>query len=202
MTQHGSAATTGFATRLPGSSRRNHVDPPQRQRFVPALHCQPIRCQREYLHTSPAHRARVLSQLSRPWRLRDEGRASAPLAHRVPLRQSVQAEPVGHRHTAGLGIHTVIDLRSTREVERSGRIAEEVSARYYHLPMFENIEEYEARAKLAERPPPGDTYIEMLTGGGDAIGGTLRALLEAEGRPSVIHCTAGRTERGFCPGSS
>jgi protein-tyrosine phosphatase len=100
----------------------------------------------------------------------------------------------------GLGIHTVIDLRSTREIERSGRIAEEVPSRYYHLPMFENIEEYEARAKLAERPPPGDTYIEMLTGGSDAICGTLRALLEAEGRPSVIHCTAGKDRTGILSG--
>jgi len=98
-----------------------------------------------------------------------------------------------------LGITTVIDLRSAGEIDRTGRIVTTVAAQYHHLPMFDEVAQSERRP-IEEKPPPGQSYIEMLAGAGNAIGAAVRVIVAAGGRPSVIHCTAGKDRTGILAG--
>jgi protein-tyrosine phosphatase len=101
----------------------------------------------------------------------------------------------------GLGVGVVIDLRSAGEIDRSGRVSESISALYHHLPMLDEVVDRGQRWEFdAEPPPPGTSYIEMLGTAGPAIAGATRALVDAVGRPAVIHCTAGKDRTGILAG--
>jgi len=98
-----------------------------------------------------------------------------------------------------LGITTVVDLRSAGEIGRTGRIVTTVAAQYHHLPMFDEIAQSERRP-IEQNPPPGQSYIEMLQGAGGAIAEAVQVIVAAGGRPSVIHCTAGKDRTGILAG--
>jgi protein-tyrosine phosphatase len=137
---------------------------------------------------------------------RDIGGYAAEDGRRVRWRRVFRSDTL-HRLTPrdievlrGLGINTVIDLRSTGEIERTGRISSAVPARYHHAAMFDEVVTRDRQQFIQENPPPGQAYIGMLTGAGPAIASALQALLEADGRPTVIHCTAGKDRTGILAG--
>jgi protein-tyrosine phosphatase len=96
-----------------------------------------------------------------------------------------------------IGLVTVIDLRTTAEVERSGRgllLAEPV--RYLHLPLIQELGEespdltVEAREDLAQR------YLWYLDAGRSALVEALGALADPTSHPCVFHCAAGKDRTG------
>jgi protein-tyrosine phosphatase len=111
-----------------------------------------------------------------------------------------------HRLTAadldvlrGLGLRTVVDLRTRTELERFGRAGltdDEVA--HHHLPMIDEVRSPEARIR-EDVPTPlerGEFYLRMLEQGGSAVAESLRVLAGPGALPAVFHCTAGKDRTG------
>jgi protein-tyrosine phosphatase len=97
----------------------------------------------------------------------------------------------------GLGLRTIIDLRSTAELDRHGRFAHADDMAFHHLPFFEADS---APFKWAERddpePPPGIEYVAIATCARRSIAAALQVLAEGE-YAVVFHCGAGKDRTGI-----
>ncbi len=96
-----------------------------------------------------------------------------------------------------LGLATMIDLRTARELGRTGRgpLAEEPIA-YRHLSV---IQEGEGEALAAPAPPGeelGERYLWYLDGGRSALVDALALVSEPDSLPLVFHCAAGKDRTG------
>jgi protein-tyrosine phosphatase len=111
-----------------------------------------------------------------------------------------------HRLTAAdlgvlrrLGLRTVIDLRTSTELERFGRVGltdDEIA--HHHLPMIDEVRSPESRFE-DEVPTPeqrGEIYLRMLEQGRPAVADALRVLAADGALPAVFHCTAGKDRTG------
>jgi protein-tyrosine phosphatase len=136
---------------------------------------------------------------------RDLGGHETADGHRVRSGVLFRADTL-HRLTAadldvlrGLGLRTVIDLRTRAELERFGRAGltdDEVA--HHHLPMIDEVRSPEARAQ-EDAPTPterGELYLRMLERGGPAVAASLRVLAAPAALPAVFHCTAGKDRTG------
>jgi hypothetical protein len=94
-----------------------------------------------------------------------------------------------------VGLATVIDLRSAPEVaaDRTNPLVP-ASVRYQHLPIAGgpggSIEGAPSGLRLATR------YMEYLDQHGPSVAGAVKALANANGAPSVVHCRAGKDRTG------
>ncbi|HEY8527923.1 MAG TPA: tyrosine-protein phosphatase [Acidimicrobiales bacterium] len=107
----------------------------------------------------------------------------------------------------GLGLRTVIDLRTPREAARHGRAPlGEDEVVHLHLPMIDD-EPDDARddGRPGEPPPSAEPpspeeragfYLAMLERGGAAVAAAFRALAAPDALPAVFHCTAGKDRTG------
>jgi protein tyrosine/serine phosphatase len=97
----------------------------------------------------------------------------------------------------GLGLRTVIDLRSTAELDRNGRFARADDVTFHHMPLFE---EETLPFKFAEpgdpEPAPGEEYVAMATSGATLVAGALRVVAEGD-HAVVFHCAAGKDRTGI-----
>ncbi|HEY7916561.1 MAG TPA: tyrosine-protein phosphatase [Acidimicrobiales bacterium] len=96
-----------------------------------------------------------------------------------------------------LGLATMIDLRTARELSRTGRgpLAGEPIA-YRHLSV---IQEGEGEALAAPAPPGeelGERYLWYLDGGRSALADALALVTEPDTLPLVFHCAAGKDRTG------
>ncbi|MBK9180101.1 MAG: tyrosine-protein phosphatase [Acidimicrobiales bacterium] len=97
----------------------------------------------------------------------------------------------------GLGVRTVIDLRSPGEIEERGRFPVDGGpVRYHHLPILDIL--WDPEGVPAE--PPDDfvagLYLDMLRSGAGAIADALRILADPASHPAVFHCAAGKDRTG------
>jgi protein tyrosine/serine phosphatase len=99
--------------------------------------------------------------------------------------------------TDKVGLRTVIDLRSSREVERDGPTPlERAGVRTEHLSVL----------PLGQRPIPRDdedpqlfNYRGYLTYRPDNVLAAVRLLIEPGAGPALVHCAAGKDRTGvFC----
>lgn len=99
---------------------------------------------------------------------------------------------------AGLGIRTVLDLRTRGELADHGRVASEsIAATYRHLPLLEQV--WERDLPAAEIDAVGflaGRYLEMLDTGASSIVTALAAMADAARLPLVFHCSAGKDRTG------
>lgn len=101
-------------------------------------------------------------------------------------------------HLKGLGLRTVIDLRSKEEVERLGRFPIESYSRpldYVHLSLVEDV--------VGVRDPSMDdqTYLNsryqhLMERGSVAIASIFHIFANRESYPLVFHCVAGKDRTG------
>lgn len=97
---------------------------------------------------------------------------------------------------AGLHIATLIDLRSTREIEHSGPsplVAK--GTRVMHTPIMDPEPDPADRPDLSQIRME-ELYAGMLSAGQVRFGEIFRALAEADKLPAVIHCAAGKDRTG------
>jgi protein-tyrosine phosphatase len=103
----------------------------------------------------------------------------------------------------GLGIRTVIDLRSSSEVDTHGRYpVEKHPVAFHHLPIID------ATWMQGEIPEFSDTeqgaidflvwaYRDMLAKGADRFAHAIQLLAVPQAGPAVFHCAAGKDRTGI-----
>jgi protein-tyrosine phosphatase len=100
---------------------------------------------------------------------------------------------------ARIGFRTVIDLRSSAELERCGRFSGSDVA-FHHAPLFE---EDSPPFKWAEpddpEPPLGEDYVAIAENGANALVSALGFIAIGE-HPVVFHCAAGKDRTGILAG--
>jgi len=96
-----------------------------------------------------------------------------------------------------LGVRTVLDLRTTAEVDNGRLEAEHLGITHHHLPVLG-----ETWAPLDLDPDAdagevlGSLYIQMLDVGAPALGGAMHLLADDANLPAVFHCAAGKDRTG------
>jgi protein-tyrosine phosphatase len=107
--------------------------------------------------------------------------------------------PAGADQLQALGIRTVIDLRTGRELERRGRFAFEARGiEYRHWPLMRTSRTTEEVTPVEEVPPDIQrrAYRAFATEGGPSLARVLTWLSEDETLPAVVHCVAGKDRTG------
>jgi protein-tyrosine phosphatase len=96
-----------------------------------------------------------------------------------------------------LGLGTIVDLRTSREVERTGRgpLASEPIG-YRHLSVIRDGEGEALAAPAAPGDDLSERYLWYLESGGDALVETLRLMAAPDNLPLVFHCAAGKDRTG------
>lgn len=97
-----------------------------------------------------------------------------------------------------LGIATIIDLRTTAEVERRGRFPfEGHGIAYRHRPLRE-VRAAEPEAQPADLPPDvlDRLYRDLAEQGAGNLALVLTWLAEERTLPALIHCVAGKDRTG------
>jgi protein-tyrosine phosphatase len=96
----------------------------------------------------------------------------------------------------GLGLRTVIDLRTEGEVRRHGRFpVEEHPVDWYALPMIQRMwSEDDLVATTGAADFLRDRYLDMLTDGAESLARIIE--LVADGQPALFHCAAGKDRTG------
>jgi protein-tyrosine phosphatase len=96
-----------------------------------------------------------------------------------------------------LGIRTVIDLRSTAELDRSGSYAGGSDVTFHHAPLFENDDLPFKWAEIdTPAPPPGEDYVAIADKGAQSLAAAFRAIAEGD-HAVVFHCAAGKDRTGI-----
>ncbi|MEO1062240.1 MAG: tyrosine-protein phosphatase [Actinomycetota bacterium] len=106
---------------------------------------------------------------------------------------------VGDREVlAGLGLRTIVDLRTERELDEWGAAPDDVhEAALHHLPLITTTWDME-RLDLAVSPEEflRDRYLEMVEEGAPILVEILELLADADRRALVFHCAAGKDRTG------
>jgi protein-tyrosine phosphatase len=93
-----------------------------------------------------------------------------------------------------LGITTVIDLRTSAELERGRFPVETVPVDYHHLPLLDEVPDPDSFALT-----PGmlaTQYQDMVRDAAPQIAGALTIVARQQSHPLVVHCAAGKDRTG------
>jgi protein-tyrosine phosphatase len=92
-----------------------------------------------------------------------------------------------------IGIGTIIDLRSSPELQSDGRgaLGDEAMA-FHHIPLFDGEQR---RSESMPQDSLADIYFMLAEFARDPIARVIRVLAESEA-PAVYHCAAGKDRTG------
>jgi len=93
-----------------------------------------------------------------------------------------------------LGVATVIDLRSSAEIETGSFPVDEVPVTLHHLPLIDEVADPSTFQSI-----PGflaNSYVEMLETAGPQILRAIEVLADPASQPAIVHCTAGKDRTG------
>jgi protein-tyrosine phosphatase len=98
----------------------------------------------------------------------------------------------------GLGLRTVLDLRTHGELEERGRFqVDHASLAYHHLPVLrETWEGWDVAEDIDPVSFLALRYEEMLDDGAPALAAALEVLAGPDAYPAVFHCAAGKDRTG------
>jgi protein-tyrosine phosphatase len=143
-------------------------------------------------------------ELEGSFNFRDLGGYKAADGRTVRWRQLFRSDGL-HRLTGadldqlvGLGLRTVIDLRTAEEVSERGRIewpAPDLA--YHHLPMLDVLPNRDEYPSWVDAEFLADRYVGMLGEGTKAVTGALAILTKPSAYPAVFHCAAGKDRTGI-----
>jgi protein-tyrosine phosphatase len=100
----------------------------------------------------------------------------------------------------GLGLRSIIDLRSQHERDDHGRFRHDGAIRVHHLPMIDVVGGPTRPVTPAPGRPRrsvGEGYVSMADEGGRVIGSAVALLARPGAMPAVFHCTAGKDRTGI-----
>jgi protein-tyrosine phosphatase len=93
-----------------------------------------------------------------------------------------------------LGIATVIDLRTSAELERGRFPVEEIPVGFHHLPLLNDVgdpQEFDLTPGMLAAQ-----YREMVGQAAPEIARVLGIVAERRAHPVIVHCTAGKDRTG------
>lgn len=97
---------------------------------------------------------------------------------------------------ADIGLTTIIDLRTGREIKNEGRgPLEHEDVGYVHLPFIADLEVQDEVPDAVERDVLAD-YVHMLDSAGALIAEAVQTIATSTG-PVVFHCAAGKDRTGI-----
>jgi protein-tyrosine phosphatase len=96
----------------------------------------------------------------------------------------------------GMGLRTVVDLRTAAEIERSRPFpSDRYAVEWHHLPILERMwSEDDLVATTGAIDFLRDRYLDMLRSGAASIAQIVE--LVADGTPMLFHCAAGKDRTG------
>jgi len=96
-----------------------------------------------------------------------------------------------------VGLSTIIDLRTKREIQNEGRgpLEAETAVRHVHLPFIGELEVRDEVPETVERDVLAD-YLHMLDTAGHLIAEAVHTIATSPG-PVVFHCAAGKDRTGI-----
>jgi len=141
--------------------------------------------------------------LSGCFNFRDLGGYVTNDGRRVVWRRLFRADGLGRldeddcRLLAGLGLASVIDLRTANEVEQRGRLPEGAGpVQYHHLPLYDVLPPDREIERYAEPEFVTSRYRQMFTEGRSALVTAIETLAQPGALPAVFHCSAGKDRTG------
>jgi protein-tyrosine phosphatase len=100
-------------------------------------------------------------------------------------------DAAGRAALAGLGLRTVIDLRTDEEVRATPSALDGTGAQNCHVPLFD-------AAAIGHLPPElAAVYRYMIDDCGAAIAEAIGRLCAPAALPGLVHCTAGKDRTGL-----
>jgi protein-tyrosine phosphatase len=142
-------------------------------------------------------------QLDGSVNFRDLGGYPTTDGRRVAWRRLFRADGLGRlsesdqETLAGLGLVTVIDLRTAEEATHRGRFpVDQVPVRYHEFPLFDVLPTPEDLPSWNETSYIAGRYRDMVTEGRPAMTGAIQVLAEPGALPAVFHCSAGKDRTG------
>jgi protein-tyrosine phosphatase len=134
---------------------------------------------------------------------RDLGGYRTTDGHQTAWRRLFRADglhrlsPADQAQLIGLGVSTVIDLRTVDEAEQRGRFpVDQVPVRYVDLPLTDVLPSTEELPSWREAGYVAQRYVEMVAQGAPALTRAFEVLGEAGSLPAVFHCSAGKDRTG------
>lgn len=97
----------------------------------------------------------------------------------------------GRAALAGLGLRTVVDLRTDEEAEQAPSALDGTGAKVFHVPLFR------AEALGTLQPELAAVYRHMIDDRGAAIAEAVGRLSAEGALPGLIHCSAGKDRTGL-----
>lgn len=98
----------------------------------------------------------------------------------------------------GLGLRTVIDLRSDVEIERHpSTLACHPDIRYVHIPLFDGLGPVDAMLAETGEFDLSKRYIKAVAQCGPALAAVAAAIAKAEDGAVLFNCTAGKDRTGI-----
>ncbi len=113
-----------------------------------------------------------------------------------------------HRLTAAdlevfraLGLRTVVDLRSSTEIDQYGRLGiSEAGLTWHNVPMLDNVRLSPRDPSELVLPPdesPGEGYVRIAEEFAPSVAETFGILADPDALPAVFHCTSGKDRTGI-----
>jgi len=102
-----------------------------------------------------------------------------------------------HDVLRGLGLRTVVDLRTIDEaVTRGSFPVGAVPVDYHAFPVTDVLPAVEELDAWAQASYVADRYLSMVTDGGPALASAIGVLAGEDALPAVFHCSAGKDRTG------
>ena len=102
-----------------------------------------------------------------------------------------------HARLTGLGLATVIDLRTPDEAAQRGSFpVDAVPVAFHALPLTDVLPAAEELPAWREAAYVAGRYGAMVTEGGPVLSEAIGLLAEADALPAVWHCSAGKDRTG------